>query len=197
MRKALRKIRRTLFFWRKKKVGMRFKRKYRKFNIGEYTYGAPTIHEFGEQLTIGRYCSIGPGVQIFLGGNHDTAMVSTYPFSVKFKNKFGHLKGHPSSKGPIIIGNDVWIGAGAIIVSGVKIGDGAVVAAGSIVVKDIPPYAIAAGNPCAVKRYRFNDDSIKSLLESKWWEKDIDELSPYVKYLQSHDVNGFLNTFKN
>ena len=100
---------------------------YNGFEIGDYTYGSPNIVNFinSGKVIIGKYCSIAPQVTILPGGNHRPDWVTTYPFS-DFR-PYRHIKGHPSSKGDIIIGNDVWIGLGAVILSGVKIGDGAVI----------------------------------------------------------------------
>jgi len=116
-----------------------------------------------EGLIIGKYCSIAANVTIMLGGNHRYDWITTYPFSVIWP-AYSYIKGHPKSKGFVVIGNDVWIGRNAMIMSGVHIGDGAVVGAGSIITKDVPPYAIVAGNPAKVVRYRFNEDQIERLL---------------------------------
>lgn len=119
--------------------------------IGDFTYGKPKIlyYDASTKLKIGKFCSISDEVTIVLGGNHRYDWVTTYPFSALYKEwpEASGIIGHPASKGDIVIGNDVWIGFGSIILSGVKIGDGAVIGAGSVVTKDVLPYTIAGGNP--------------------------------------------------
>lgn len=166
---------------------------YRKYNIGDFTYGKPIIHDFLEKLTIGRYCSIGPEVMIILGGNHRVDWASTYPFGSLFK-EYAHIKKRSVSKGPITIGNDVWIGARATILSGVTIGNGAVIGAGSIVTKDVPAYAIAVGNPAKVIKKRFDDKTIARLEATKWWEKDIKQLKDVIPLLQQPDIEALLKS---
>ena len=124
--------------------------------VGDYTYGLfdPKEFEDGTKLTIGKFCSIAENVTFIMGGEHRADFASTYPFNVLVKN-FNYIKGHPRSKGDITVGNDVWIGFNSKILSGVTIGDGAIVGANSLVVKDIEPYAIYAGNPAKFIRYRF------------------------------------------
>ncbi|MBK7630777.1 MAG: CatB-related O-acetyltransferase [Ignavibacteriales bacterium] len=134
-----------------------------KVEVGKFTYGPLNIHYWGaenEFLKIGDFVSIAEGVQFILGGNHGYKSLTTFPFKVVFK----HEKFEATSKGPIKIHNDVWIGMSAIILSGVTINQGAIIAAGSVVTKDVPPYAIVAGNPANVIKYRFEENIIKKLL---------------------------------
>jgi acetyltransferase-like isoleucine patch superfamily enzyme len=105
----------------------------------------------GTTLEIGAFCSIASGVKIFLGGEHRVDWVTTYPFNALWEQS-SHFKGHPKSKGDVIIGNDVWIGFESVILSGIKIGDGAVVGTRSVVTQDIPPSAIIFGNCAKVLR---------------------------------------------
>lgn len=123
-------------------------------SVGDYTYGTLNIHFYRqpeEYLKIGRFCSIANNVQIFTGGGHSFSHISSYPF----KNLYTRNRIQEAiTKGPIIIGDDVWIGDSCIILSGVHIGKGAVIGAGSIVVKDVPPYAVYCGTE--VKKYRFS-----------------------------------------
>ncbi len=124
--------------------------------IGKGTYGPLDVYYFGnpdEKLEIGNYCCIGPKVTFLLGGEHDYLKCSNYPFK-EVEEKVGYS----NTKGPIILEDDVWIGYGSIILSGVKIGRGAVIAAGSVVVKDVPSYAIVGGNPARIIKYRFNEE---------------------------------------
>lgn len=131
--------------------------------IGNKTYGDVNIEYWDaktEKLIIGHYVSIASGVTFILGGNHPINTMLTYPTC---KIKSGGLGSY--SKGPIIIEDDVWIGYNALILSGVKIGKGAVIGAGSVIAKDIPPYAIVVGNPGKIIKYRFTEDVIQTLLK--------------------------------
>jgi acetyltransferase-like isoleucine patch superfamily enzyme len=133
--------------------------------VGKKTYGGLHVTDFspaGEKLRIGSYCSISPGVRFLLGGEHQINSVSTYPFKVKC---FGYER-EAGSKGDIVVSDDVWIGTNAIICSGVNIGQGAIVAAGAVVTKDVEPYAIVAGNPAKVIKYRFDEEIREKLLKT-------------------------------
>lgn len=145
-------------------------------SIGRGSYGGPNLHwnegDFGRTLTIGAYCSIADEVSIFIGANgrHTIDYVSTYPL--------GMVYGDPACRVPskvtggnlsVKIGNDVWIGRGAVIMAGVSIGDGAVVGARALVNKDIEPYSIVGGVPAAHIKYRFDSDTICKLMKIKWW----------------------------
>jgi virginiamycin A acetyltransferase len=133
-------------------------------NVGKYTYGPLNVypsHSEGEGLSIGSFCSIAPNVTFLLGGEHYTNRISTYPFRTYFEN-FGP---DGKTKGPIKIGNDVWIGQNVLILSGITIGQGSIIAAGSVVVSDIPPYSIVGGCPAKIIRKRFDDKLIESLLK--------------------------------
>lgn len=135
-----------------------------KVTVGKATYGPLHIYEWGhpdEQLTIGHYVSIADGVTFLLGGNHPYDGVTTFPVKVKY---LGYAK-EATTKGAIIVGDDVWLGHNALIMSGVKIGQGAVVAAGAVVTKNVPAYSIVAGNPARVVKYRFAADTIKKLMQ--------------------------------
>lgn len=162
------------------------------FEIGEYTYGKPTVF-FDEdaKLRIGKFCSIAGDVTIFLGGNHRPDWISTYPFNIVFKGHpvSSNIVGHPSSKGDVIIKNDVWIGAGATILSGVTIGNGAVVGARSVVTRNIGDYEMWAGNPAKLIKKRFSDKEVEKLLELKWWDWDINKILNYSALLCSNNVS--------
>lgn len=160
---------------------VKFKKKWRKNNthnytvaknifninvvdVGKMTYGHLEVHCWGSQnemLSIGNYVSIASGVKFLLGGNHYYNTFSTYPFKVKVMGEF--IEAY--SNGPIVIEDDVWIGTDVIILSGVKIGKGSVIAAGSVVVKDIPAYSIVGGNPAKVIKSRFDDNIVAKLSE--------------------------------
>jgi len=170
-------------------------------SIGDYTYTSPiTVHGVDHRYyktyySIGKFCSIAGYCTIFLGGNHRPDWVSTYPFPA-FEGAFPETKGimgHCATKGNVAIGNDVWIGMHVSILSGVTIGDGAVVGAYSVVAKDVPPYAIVAGNPAKLIRYRFDQKTIEQLLKLKWWDWPIEEIKKNVHLLCSPDISNFLN----
>jgi acetyltransferase-like isoleucine patch superfamily enzyme len=132
--------------------------------VGKKTYGVLHITDFSPlnvKLRIGSYCSLSSGVQFLLGGEHQIDSISTYPFKVK---RFGYEK-EADSKGDIVVGDDVWIGTNAIICSGVKIGQGAIVAAGAVVTKDVPPYGVVGGNPAKIIKYRFDEPIRKKMSE--------------------------------
>lgn len=140
--------------------------------IGKYSYGYKSMLYTGTRLkSIGAFTSIAPNVKLS-AGNHPLTYVSTHPFA--YLKEFGFVKTTDTSailnNEDIHIGHDVWIGESAIILTGVTIGHGAVVAAGAVVTKDVPPYAIIAGVPAKVLRYRFNPATVKKLLASRWWE---------------------------
>lgn len=166
-------------------------------SIGEHTYGKPKIFHWGEEakIKIGKFCSIADEVVIFLGGNHRTDWVTTYPFPALANDwpEAGGIKGHPATKGNVIIGNDVWIGYGATILSGVTIGDGAVIGTQAVVTKDIEAYTIVVGNPAREIKKRFNQLQIEKLLEIKWWNWPIKKIKKNIELLCSGNVDNLLN----
>ena len=131
-------------------------------SVGKGTYGELTVLNFSNHyhLNIGHFCSIGPGVIFSVCSDHPFNHLSSYPFKVKICGEVFEA----TSKGDINVKDDVWIGANSVILSGVTIGQGAVVGAGSIVTKDVPPYAIVVGNPAKVIKYRFSEKIIKKLV---------------------------------
>ncbi|MGB4593270.1 MAG: CatB-related O-acetyltransferase [Coriobacteriia bacterium] len=168
------------------------------FDIGEYTYGVPVVLHADQppeaRLRIGRYCSIAIEVRIFLGGEHRPDWVTTYPFPAlpQMWPSAGGISGTPATKGDVVIGNDVWIGHGATILSGVTIGDGAVIGAMAVVTGDVPPYAIAAGNPARVIRKRFDDETVAQLLELRWWDWPVGRVVEEIPHLCSDQVAEFI-----
>jgi len=166
-------------------------------NIGEHTYGALNIIDFGEGTTvrIGKYCSIAEGVTILLGGNHRLDWITTYPFPAlldRWPEATGII-GHPQSKGDVAIGNDVWIGRDALILSGVTIRDGAVIAARSVVTKNVPPYAVVGGNPAKIIKVRFTEENISKLLELRWWDWPEEKINRYTHILCDSNIEALLN----
>lgn len=165
----------------------------RGFSIGDFSYGKPSVLEFGEKtnLKIGKFCSIATNVRIFLGGNHNIDWVTTFPFSVwpEYFPGAENIPGHPYSKGDVVIGNDVWLGHSCMILSGVTIGNGAVIAAGSVVLKDVGPYEIWGGNPAQFIKKRFPNETIEMLQEVKWWDWDISFINKHVGIIFSNRIS--------
>jgi len=164
------------------------------WQIGDYSYGSPELHSPRRaRLTIGRFCSIANGVTVNLG-NHRTDLTSTYPFTVlKAQWPGGNQSPDHATHGDIEIGSDVWLGTRCFIRSGLRIGHGAVVGACSVVTKDVPPYAIVAGNPARIIRYRFPPDIIRRLLDIAWWDWEYDDINAHLKYIMSEDISTFLD----
>ena len=145
------------------------------YKIGDYTYGVPKVIGKGD-LEIGNFTSIADEVTILLNIEHRHDWITTYPFSALFHDA-EHIEGHPRGKGPVIIGNDVWIGYRATILSGVTIGNGAVIAANAVVTKDVEPYSVVAGNPAIHKKFRFSEGWCNYLNSKlKWWDWSIDTI---------------------
>lgn len=170
--------------------------------VGPHTYGDPLLLLFsrsaddlardGGRVRIGDYCSIGGDVEIYTGGNHRVDWVTTYPMRIKFGLPGARRDGHPATRGDVVIGNDVWIGNHVRILSGVTVGDGAVLAASAQVSTDVPPYAVVAGNPARVVRYRFDPAQIEALLEIRWWSWPEAEVVAAVDRLCDPDVDAFI-----
>lgn len=143
--------------------------------IGRFTYMARAI--VLADIHVGSFCSIGPGVVNHLGNHPTRDFVSTHPafyMADAPTESFVQEDRFSSFGGTVTVGHDVWIGADALLMDGVSIGDGAVVAARSVVTRDVPPYAIVGGLPAKVIRHRFVDSTIEKLLALKWWEKDME-----------------------
>lgn len=174
---------------------IKFKQRYPQYEYGYGSYGTPKVEHGGKQATlkIGRFCSIAGGVTILLGGNHNTQAVTTYPFYEKIPN----IPKHNESKGDVVIGNDVWLASDCLILSGVSIGDGAVVAARAVVTRDIPPYAIVGGNPAKVIRYRFSEEIRQQLLANPWWDLPHEEIIKIAPLLCSNNIDELLDYLKN
>lgn len=139
---------------------------------GKHTYiGLPTYEYFAPIVTIGKYTSIAEEVLWCGSMNHPTVKyreaVANFNFNAQWRQDYFD-KGF--SRGPIFVGNDVWIGKGAVIMDGVSIGDGATVGLHAVVTRDVPPYAVVAGNPAQIKHYRFDREKVKLLLAIKWWD---------------------------
>jgi acetyltransferase-like isoleucine patch superfamily enzyme len=170
--------------------------------IGDHTYGTPKIIGRQSKLSIGKFCSIASGVRIFCGGEHRSDWVTTYPFPAAPErwpdNRVSGPwpPGLPTAKGDVVIGHDVWIGQNATILSGTKIGDGAVIANSAVVMTDVPEYGIAVGNPARTYKKRFSDEIIARLLRMQWWDWPDDKIREAIPYMSSTDIESFLNKFE-
>ena len=159
--------------------------------LGDFTYIAGNTNI--SKTTIGKFCSIGPYCKIGLGKHPTKDFVSTHPvfFSTLKQAQVTFAdRNYFDEFAYIIIGNDVWLGANVIVVDGVKIGDGAIVAAGSVVTKDIPPYTIVGGVPAKIIKYRFEKEEIKKLLQLKWWDMDVEYLKE--NFIKFHNIKSLI-----
>lgn len=168
-------------------------------NIGKNTYSATDLVVQSENTSIGSFCSIGE--KVVLGhGEHPLNFLSTSPYfyfpNLKWKNEKAPSHDEFWDLEPICVGNDVWIGNEVSVKNGVTIGDGAVIGTKSIVTKDVPPYAIVAGVPAKIIRYRFSPEIISDLLELKWWELD-DEIIKQIPYDNIEEAIKFLKEVRN
>ena len=163
------------------------------FDIGDKSYGKPTIlfPGSGSTLQVGKFVSIADDVVIMLGGNHRVDWITTYPLNGYFP-EWSNIKGHPATKGDVVVGNDVWIGREALIMSGVTIGDGAVVGSRAVVTKNVMPYSIVAGNPAKHIRFRFDEKVISELLLMAWWNWSDEIIKKAVPYLLSNDSKALI-----
>jgi acetyltransferase-like isoleucine patch superfamily enzyme len=163
--------------------------------IGRGTHGTPrVVTHFGDvaRVSMGQFCSIADDVIFLRGANHHPDWVSTYSFRVIHGLDGAFEDGQPWSKGDIVVGNDVWIGHGARVLSGVTIGDGAIVAAFSVVTRDVRPYALVAGSPATERKRRFTDEQIDALLKVAWWDWPIEQILAVIPRLCSDDIDGFI-----
>ncbi len=148
----------------------------------------------GDRLKIGKFCSIACGAKfLFTSGNHSMQSLSTYTFPI-FNEEWGldgkDIRSAWDNKGNIVIENDVWIGYEAVILSGVTIGDGAIVGARAVVTKDVPPYTIVAGVPARPIRKRFDEETIAKLQALRWWDWDEERLKRCIPAIQAGDIDA-------
>lgn len=150
----------------------------------------------GDKLKIGRFCSVACGAKfVFTSANHTLHSLSTYTFPIFFEEWGLDVKNITKvwdNKGNIIVGNDVWIGYGAVILSGVTVGDGAIIGARAVVTKDVPPYTIVGGVPARQIRKRFDEETIKKLLTLQWWNWDYEKIRKNIPAIQSGDIESLL-----
>ena len=152
------------------------------------------LHHYGpERLVIGRFCAFASGTTFIMNGaNHRLDSVSTFPFPIMgapWGEHFELLTELPSH-GDTVVGNDVWIGHQAVVMPGVRIGHGAVIAARSVVVSDVPDYAIVGGNPAKLIRYRFEPRDIADLLQIGWWDWPISTITQHVRVIAAGSVDA-------
>lgn len=175
--------------------------------VGDYTYydDFENVENFeknvkyhfdfvGDKLIIGKFCMIASDVKFIMNGaNHLTNALTSYPFSI-FGNgweKAMENKSYPQ-KGDINIGNDVWIGYNSTIMAGVTIGDGAIIATNSTVIKDVEPYTIVGGNPAKEIKKRFTEKEIERLLKIKWWNWDIEKITKNIQHLTGNNIEKLI-----
>lgn len=170
--------------------------------VGDYTYyddprgpaqfEANVLYHFEfnhDRLIIGKFCSIATDVRFIMnGGNHPTTWLTTYPFPIFGAGWESATPASWPNKGDTVVGHDVWLGYGALIMPGVKLGNGAIVASGSVVTRDVPSYAIVGGNPAQVIRMRFDDAVIARLEALQWWDWDVGRITRHVTALCSGDL---------
>ncbi|MEU4392656.1 CatB-related O-acetyltransferase [Kribbella sp. NPDC023855] len=172
-------------------------------SVGEYSYYADPVDPTGferhnvlfhygpDRLVIGKFCALARGVRFIMGAaNHRRAGVSTFPFPMFGGDWLEHMPlfAERDFPGDTVVGNDVWLGYEATVMPGVRIGDGAIIAAKSVVTSDVPAYAVAGGNPARVIRYRFEPDEIERLVRLAWWNWPIDVVSKHVAEIMSGGV---------
>lgn len=162
--------------------------------VGRFTYGSPALKLWSddESVSIGAFCSIAEEVVILGGGEHRMDWVTTFPLRIAFADPLSGRDGHPANKGPTVIGNDVWISYGATILSGVRVGHGAVIGARAVVTRDVPDYAVVAGNPAQVVKMRFTPSQIERLLAVSWWDWSIEKIFEHTHALCNTDIAGFI-----
>jgi len=163
-----------------------FVRNPRDFQKNNVLYHYPINRD---RLKIGKFCSIACGAKfIFTSANHSLKSLSTYPFPIFFEEwelDVANITNAWENKGDIIVGNDVWIGYEAVVLSGVTIGDGAIIGTRALVTKDVPPYTIVGGTPAKPIRKRFDDSTVARLLELKWWDWSEEQIKANLEIIQS------------
>ncbi len=173
-------------------VALNFNVVFRNSSIGDHSYINSNTHVFN--TSIGKFCSIGSGVQFGLG-KHPTSMVSTHPAFFANNKLFKTFsdKAYIEEYSQIKVGNDVWIGDGAVIMNDITIEDGAVIAARAVVTKDVKPYAIVGGVPAKILKFRFDEETIKRIRETKWWDREEKWFEDNYKLF--HTPDDFISKF--
>lgn len=163
-----------------------------RLTMGVGSYSATPIKLVGKKGTvkIGKYCSIAGNVKAILVG-HNVGWITTYPFPVLWPALAGEISGHPTV-GHVEIGNDVWVGEGVTFLAGTRVGDGAVIGAGSVVAGRVTSYSIVVGNPARLVAMRFPAHKAYELLKIAWWDWPEEKIAENVHLLCSHDMSGFI-----
>ena len=166
-----------------------------------YSYGMENIRVMWPNpyiLKIGKFCSFANDIEVYCGGNHDTTWITTFPFGHTNQHKFNvpPVPNTPKSNGDVVIKDNVWVGAHVRIMSGVTIGEGAVIANSSHVVKDVQPYSIVGGNPAKFIKYRFSEDQISDLLKINWVNWSDEKIKENISLLCSNDIQKFIDLHK-
>ncbi len=165
-------------------------------NVGNFEKNVKYHFDFiGDKLIIGKFCMIASDVTFIMNGaNHLTDAITSYPFAIFGTGWTNAMEGKSyPTKGDTIVGNDVWIGYKVIIMPGIKIGDGAIIATNSTITKDVAPYTVVGGNPAKEIKKRFSDKDIAELLEIKWWNWDIEKITQNVKNLTDNNIDKLKN----
>lgn len=168
----------------------------RDFQYNNVLYHYPQCNH--DKLKIGKFCSIACGAKfIFNAANHKLDSLSTYPFPIFFEEwelpvDVDSISQAWDNHGDIIIGNDVWIGYEAVIMSGIKIGDGAIIGTRAVVTKDVEPYTIVGGVPAKEIRKRFDDETISKLKDIRWWDWDYEKIKSNIQAITSGDVETLM-----
>ena len=166
-------------------------------NVGRCTYFAGAS---AGNADIGSFCSIGPGAKIGGLGKHPVDMISTHPIFYSTKMQSGITfsdKDYFDEQPKTTVGHDVWVGANAIILDGVNIGNGAIVAAGAVVVKDVPAFSIVGGVPAKIIRYRFSDEDISKINETNWWNLTLSEIKKITPLMRDGNIDALLEKINN
>ncbi|MCE9732660.1 chloramphenicol acetyltransferase [Pectobacterium sp. IFB5596] len=175
-------------------------------NVGDYTYyddpdGAENFEKnvlyhypfIGDKLIIGKFCAIARGAKFIMNGaNHRLSGLSTYPFQI-FGNGWEKVTPKPEDlpyKGDTVIGNDVWIGYDALIMPGVHIGNGAIIASRAVVTADVPAYTVVGGNPAKILKARFAPDVINTLETLSWWDWPIEKITRHLDIIAAGDIDA-------
>lgn len=166
--------------------------------MGNQTYAAPRVHKFkgdANRLIIGNWSSIAPDADFYVGGLHPTHWVSQYGIREMFDLPGAYGPEMPWSKGDIVVGSDCWVTNKTTVLSGVTIGDGAVVGTMAVVTKDVGPYQIVAGNPARMIGQRFEDHQIEALLRIRWWDWPTEKVLAEAEWLNGRSVDEFIERF--
>jgi acetyltransferase-like isoleucine patch superfamily enzyme len=168
--------------------------------LGRHTYGKPLVRWYREEsdsvtVRFGQFCSIADDVIVMIGGDRPIDRPSTFPFRIRFGLPGAYGDGFGHSKGNVDVGSDVYVGRGVRLLSGVTVGDGAVLGAYSVIAKNVRPYAIMAGNPAREIARRFDDQQIEALLRIRWWDWTDKEIVERVPDLSDGTIEEFISLY--